>query len=192
MNINKVTTPERISLFFGFPHNFVKKIAECTFYMSLYAPTYSNMYSIAQFTPSKLKTFMKKEKLNNYLFYLLNDINKNEIGFLFHVTPKEILLLIHVYNNILKVVNNDKLAFIEEQLKKYEKDNTIYKNKHINANIYKRLINYKDAIKEIKKDFNENIDDINKNLSFIKYTDSGLSECALNKIKCIKTYLSYN
>jgi Mimiviridae putative ATP-dependent RNA helicase len=188
--INKITVPERISLFFGFPHNFVKKISECTYYMSLYAPSYSNMYTIAQFTPTKLKTFVKKEMLSNYLFYLLHDINKNDIGMLYHVTPKEILLLIHIYNNIFKVGENSKINFIEEQLKKYKKDNTIYKNKHINANIYKRIVNYKDTIQEIKTDFSDNSKNINENLRFIQYADPKLSECALDKIKCIELYLS--
>jgi hypothetical protein len=165
-------SPIKISLIFGFPYNFVKRITGSTVYLSLRSPNFTNLYT------STRNTLIKEEFLGNYLLYLNNNIDRDEIMFLHYIEPKEILLMAHIYSENLKM-DKDKAGFIKEQFRKYQDDN---RDKFIDPNINNVIVNYVSTIEEIKRDFINHIGLIKQNLDFLKQLEPDFAEYITREI----------
>lgn len=180
-NFNRLSKYDKLttSLIFGFPQNITVNVGELK-YLSLYSINDQNVFNVAMFTPQKLKTFIDRRKMGEYILYLGNNIEKNEITMLFHLRTKEILLLPHIYNYILNI-NFDKKKYIENNDKKYKDAIQIDKSRkqkflltYIGTNINNVILNYKHILYNVKRDFENYKIDINHNLNFIRIIEPGM------------------
>jgi hypothetical protein len=177
---NKLLT----SLLFGFSQNIVVKIHDTNKYLSLYTPNYQNIFTISAFTPNIPKSFINQKYSSEYLLFLENNIEKDEIMMLFHINIQDILLLSHIYHINFDVginIDNDKNKFIEDKIKKYEL--AVKMNKpHIEkfrltitgSNTNNTMINYMQTIKKIMNDFSIHKQDIYSSLEFIRILEPGM------------------
>jgi hypothetical protein len=179
---NKLKT----SLLFGFPQNIVSKIINTEKYISLYTPGYNNVYTISSLGFSKPKSFVRSEKASEYLLYLKNNIERDEMLIIIKIDINDILLFSHIYNiNDFKLLANvydtndiddfNKNKYINNKINQYKeavKNNRPSFEKarlaitgHETNNI---INNHKHSIKKIFKELSENINKIKSNLNFIK------------------------
>jgi hypothetical protein len=168
--------PVYTSLIYGFPHNFVKKIKDSSFYLSLYSPELANTFSIAEFKPGLKKSLIKDEYTGNYILYLSNNIEKDELSCIHYITSSDILILVHMYTENL-VIDTNRRDFIQRQIDKYEKEILPYrKSRHIDSNIRNRIANYTGTIEEIKIDFQRIKKLIKPNLEITKFIEPRVTE----------------
>ena len=194
-NMPQTVSSLKKALFFGFPHNFVKKVSHTEYYLSLYAPEYKNTYRIPKFPHNEYKTFIKHPYIDNYLFYLNSDPNKNEITFLHYVTPQEIMILPHIYHSDTKknqlltarippidrtippTKNEDLTSYVTNQLQKYnaEKKENI-KKKYINKDIHNLIINYINSVIEIETNYRKYANNAKQNLEIISLIEPTMKD----------------
>jgi hypothetical protein len=94
-NINTVN----LSLLYGYPFNICKRIRGTQFYISMYAPTLTNIYGIAslafmKFIPS---TLLDAIHLSDYILYLKIDIDNDVMHALHTVGDNELKLLSKIF-----------------------------------------------------------------------------------------------
>lgn len=177
---NKVKT----ALLFGFPQNIVSKISDTNKYLSLYKPNYQNIFTISAYNPSKPKSFISKEQSSEYLLFLENNIEKDEIMIISRIDINDILLLSYIYTEKFDI-DDDKLKFIESKIEKY-KQAVILKKPPIEKfrlpitgnETNNTMINYLQTIDKIVSAIknNENKQKLKINLDFISLIEPEMKQ----------------
>lgn len=152
-NVNKVT----LALLFGYPFNVCKKINDSSYYMSAYIPSLSNMYQIGSSSMYKFKPIMlmDKEFTQDYLMYLVINIENNTIACLHKINPEIMILLDNIYSRqyYSKILThydyNEDRATLE-----YDKD-IISQNNINTVNLQNAILNATNTINMFIKDFPE-------------------------------------
>jgi hypothetical protein len=167
----------KTSLLFGFSQNIVVSIINTEKYLSLYSPTFDNIFSISSFSPNMPKTFISKQNSMEYLLFLNTSVEREEINMLFKLNIIDIILLSHIYHAKIDVFL-DKEKFIENKIKKYEelkKIKTINIKKaqestfgSVSNNI---IVNFIQTLNKVMIELKNSEFDVNKNLEFIKYLE---------------------
>jgi hypothetical protein len=177
---NKLKT----SLLFGFPQNLVVKIQKNNKYLSLYSHNFKNIFAISSFSVSQLTNYEKKYKtfvidsnLEEYLLYLKNDIEREEISMLSNIKISDVLLLSYIYKNEFDI-DDETLEFIKDKISKYKEAVVLNKPplEKIRLNITgsetnKNIIYYPDTLKKVIKDMNANKLSTINNLKFISIVE---------------------
>lgn len=164
----------KTSLLFGFPQNIVVNIINTEKYLSIYSPTFDNIFSISSFSQNMPKTFITKQNSMEYLLFLNTSAEREEILYLFKLNITDIILLSHIYHANFNVFL-DKEKFIESKIKKYEE---LKKIKTINIKKAQLLtlgqisndtiVNFIQTLNKFIIALKHSEFDANKNLEFLK------------------------
>jgi hypothetical protein len=101
--IRKKLDPIILAILLAFPFNICKKADNMNYdqyYLSLYSPVLTNIYTIESLLPYKFVpvTFANKKYLQNYVLYMKLNIEYDTISCLHHVTPEIITVLANIYD----------------------------------------------------------------------------------------------
>jgi hypothetical protein len=187
-NIDSSYTKDKLktSLLFGFPQNVVSKIINTQKYISLYTPGYDNIYTIASLGPSKPKSFVSSEKASDYLLYLKNNIERDEMLIIIKIDINDISLFSYIYNiNYFRLLINaynmdfiddfNKNKYITNKINQYKEavknNRPSFEKARLTITGYETnniITNHKQSIINFFKELNENINKIKSNLNFTK------------------------
>lgn len=154
--LHSISTPTKISFLFGFSQNIVKWVKNSVF-MSLNSN--SVIFSISKLNNKILKTYVGEKFTKNYMLYLQNNVEKNEMTMMTYVTLDEVLLLSYIYNDRIKTFKKISSSDLIEA-----KNN----EKLVDKKIINFLVSYGEEIETIKIDFSQNIGKIQKYIEFVK------------------------
>lgn len=161
-SINRVT----LSLLFGYPFNVCRKIQNSNYYMSVYVPSLNNMFQIGSSSMFKFKPIMliEAENTQQYLMYLVVNIENNTIACLHKIQPELIMLLNNIYNNKYFATVLQEYNYVTDR-ETLTINNAIYQNNNSTVNLQNAMLNVTHTIKIFKHELIEN-----KNFKF-KITD---------------------
>jgi hypothetical protein len=147
-DINKYDTLST-ALALGFFANVCKKIKKSKYYLSVYAPTPENVYSITLLNYTDIKnTTMQNMYTENYLLFLKPNLDTNDISCLHYLSPEHIKVL-DIYNQ--KHFRDINIS--DEKMQEYisllvHATNTT-QNK---SDIINMLMNYSESYNEMKQE----------------------------------------
>jgi hypothetical protein len=175
VNFDKIvlTTERKIDklelcLLFGFPLNICKKMNNSIYYLSMYNPKLSNMYSINSTSLFKYKpnTIITDININNYVLFLTTKLNEetddNNLTCIHNITPELFTIMRNIYseNNYKKIIKN---INIPTEITDFYK-NTYYNTYDNTLNINNAILSYTKILKTIQNDIF-----IHKNLSYVNF-----------------------
>jgi hypothetical protein len=138
-DINKLD----LCLYNGFCFNVCYKIDGSDYYLSLYNPNIVNIYKIPNMLSYKQSPIILTNSIyiTNFIYYMSNDIENNEIKCIHGISPKLITLQHEIYKLEKYNIRNDITEQIKELTEILNKKREVYeKNKLINPLVKQNLI----------------------------------------------------